>query len=173
MWSPDWWTHPCCDTADATAISAGVGDHPKVTGGGSTLTPTPGGGAPLVHTEPTLVSGTAGLASEYVAADFDNFQVRLYVDPEPATSRAAEEEDAGSATSWLDSTVFGGDQSARIFRVNTTTGVKSWEVTLSGADAVQAAVSVQVRAWSNSAFQAAYTDDVIFATTLNTTNTNS
>ena len=40
MWSPDWWTHPCCDTADATAISAVVWYHAKVTVSGSTFTAT-------------------------------------------------------------------------------------------------------------------------------------
>ena len=167
----DWGTR--IDQLQEPAVpSAGVWYHAKVTVNGSTFTAEWDGGPTTVWSNAGLASGTVGVAAEYIQADFDNFQVRLYVNPEPTTSQAAEEEDAGSATSWLDSTVFGGDQSARVFRVNTATGVKSWEVTMTGADAVQAAVSVQVRAWSNSAFQAAYTDDVIFATTLNTTNTN-
>jgi len=64
--------------------------------------------------------------------------------------------------------VFGGDQSGRVYSVDTTIGATNWGGTaLTGADAFQAGVSAQVRAWSNAAFQAAYTDDVIFAATWN------
>ena len=66
--------------------------------------------------------------------------------------------------------VIGGDQSGRVHAVDANIGATNWGNTaaLTGADAVQAGVSAQVRAWSNAAFQAAYTDDVIFGATLNT-----
>jgi outer membrane protein assembly factor BamB len=66
-------------------------------------------------------------------------------------------------------TVIGGDQSGRVYSMDAAAGFKRWGDTtaLTGTNAVQAGVSAQVRAWSNAAFQAAYTDDVIFAATLN------
>jgi len=64
--------------------------------------------------------------------------------------------------------VFGGDQSGFLYSVDANIGATNWGGTaLTGADAVQAGVSAQVRVWSNAAFQAAYTDDVIFAATWN------
>jgi hypothetical protein len=66
-------------------------------------------------------------------------------------------------------TVIGGDQSGRVYSVDATAGVKYLgDTALTGAERVQAGVSAQVRAWSSAAFQAAYTDNVIFAATLNT-----
>lgn len=72
--------------------------------------------------------------------------------------------------------VFGGDQgtgvadSARLYSVDATVGVKNWEVALTGADRLQDGISVQVRAWSNAAYQAHPTvgaHDVVFAATRN------
>ncbi len=65
--------------------------------------------------------------------------------------------------------VIGGDQGGKVYSVNTTSGPTIWQVALTGADAFQAAVAAQLRSFSNTAFQAAYTDDVIFAATLNST----
>jgi hypothetical protein len=68
--------------------------------------------------------------------------------------------------------VIGGDQSGRVYGVGAASGAKNWEVALTGADAVQAPVSVQMLSFSNVAFNAAYTSDVIFAVTRNTSTTN-
>jgi len=74
--------------------------------------------------------------------------------------------------------VFGVDQGtgspdqARLYSVDPGTGTTNWQIALTGADQFQAAVSAQVRSWSSAGFQAAYpTDDVLFATTLNTLGT--
>lgn len=69
-------------------------------------------------------------------------------------------------------TVIGGDQSGRVYSVDTLIGVKNWDVPLTADDKVQAAVSAQVLAWTtNPDFQAQHTDDVIFVATYNTTAT--
>jgi hypothetical protein len=65
-------------------------------------------------------------------------------------------------------TVIGGDQSGRVYSVDTAAGVTNWTAVLTGATAIQAGVSAQVRSWSSPTFQAAYSDNVIFAATLNT-----
>lgn len=69
-------------------------------------------------------------------------------------------------------TVIGGDQSGRVYSVHTGSGLANWTATLTGADAVQAAVSAQVWDWGDAAFQAAYSDHVIFAATRNASTTN-
>jgi hypothetical protein len=63
-----------------------------------------------------------------------------------------------------------GDQSGRVYGVDATNGA-IFAVPLTGADAVQAGITIQVRAYSNSAFTTALpgTYDVAFATTSNTT----
>ncbi|MFQ5947901.1 MAG: hypothetical protein ACE5KX_03460 [Acidimicrobiia bacterium] len=68
-------------------------------------------------------------------------------------------------------TVIGGDQGGQIYSVDTVGGATNWQPALTGADAVQAATAAQLRAYSNAAFQAAYTGDVIFAATLNASTT--
>jgi hypothetical protein len=70
--------------------------------------------------------------------------------------------------------VFGGDQSGRVYSINPTTGAANtnWPVALAApADAVQAGVTIQIRAYSNSAFTTALpgTYDVVFAATANNT----
>ena len=71
-------------------------------------------------------------------------------------------------------TVIGGDQTARVYSVDASTGVSNWTVDLtgSGADTVQAAVAAQLWKWSDAAFQAAYGDDVLFVPTRNVSTTN-
>jgi hypothetical protein len=70
-------------------------------------------------------------------------------------------------------TVIGGDQSGRVYSVDAFIGATNWTANLSAkADAVQAGVAVQMRTYSNAAFRAQYTTDVIFAASRNTTVTN-
>ncbi len=57
-----------------------------------------------------------------------------------------------------------------VYSVDPTTGMTNWQVTLT-ADAFQAAPAAQMQAYSSAAFKAAYTDDVLFAATLNTVGT--
>lgn len=66
----------------------------------------------------------------------------------------------------------GGDQAGKVYSVNAATGGKSWTEVTTGADAVQASAAAQVRDWSDAAFQAAYTTDVLFAASRNTSTTN-
>ena len=68
--------------------------------------------------------------------------------------------------------VFGGDQSGRVYYVDAEVGQTDWATTLSGADAVQAATTAQVLAYSNATFKAAATDDLLFAATRNVSTTN-
>jgi outer membrane protein assembly factor BamB len=68
--------------------------------------------------------------------------------------------------------VVGGDQSGSVYNVDGPLGLANWAVALPGADAVQAGTTAQLRAWSDVDFQAAYSDDVIFAATRNASTTN-
>jgi hypothetical protein len=68
--------------------------------------------------------------------------------------------------------VLGGDQSGRVWAVDAASGTTAWQAALTGADAVQAGVAAQLRAWSDAAFQAAHADDLIFAATRNASTTN-
>jgi len=63
-----------------------------------------------------------------------------------------------------------GDQSGRLYGLDTTSGT-IYPVPLTGADAVQAGITIQIRAYSNGAFTTALpgTYDVTLATTSNTT----
>jgi hypothetical protein len=70
-------------------------------------------------------------------------------------------------------TVIGGDQSGRVYSVDAFIGATNWTANLSAkADAIQAGVAVQMRTYSDAAFRAQYTTDVIFAASRNTTGTN-
>ncbi len=79
-----------------------------------------------------------------------------------------------SGTTTTGPSVIGVDQgtgaanSGSLYFVEADSGSTNWQVTLTGADQFQAAPAAQVRQWSDAAFQAAYTGDVIFAPTLNT-----
>jgi len=68
--------------------------------------------------------------------------------------------------------VFGGDQSGRVYYVDTAAGLTDWATTLAGADAVQAATTAAVLGYSNAAFKAVATDDLLFAATRNVSTTN-
>lgn len=70
------------------------------------------------------------------------------------------------------SAVIGGDQSGQLYSVDTATGATNWQVALTGAEQVQAPVSVQLLSFSNAAFQATFTTDVIFAASRNSSTTN-
>ncbi len=72
----------------------------------------------------------------------------------------------------------GGDQSGNVYSVNTATGATNWTVTLKtavtpnqDADAVQAPVSAQLRAYSNTTFTTNVTDDLLFVATRNSSGT--
>jgi len=96
----------------------------------------------------------------------DDVIARRYVDPEPTAAHGTEQATTAGV-------VIGGDQRGRVYAVDATSGGLSWAVTLTGADAVQAPVAAQLQQWSNAAFNAAYTDDVLFAATRNSsTSTN-
>jgi len=94
----------------------------------------------------------------------DDVIVRRYVDPEPTAA-------PGTEQATMAGVVIGGDQSGRVYAVDATSGGLNWSVTLTGADAVQAPVAAQLQQWSNAAFNAAYTDDVLFAATRNSSTT--
>jgi len=68
--------------------------------------------------------------------------------------------------------VFGGDQSGRVYYVDTTAGLTDWATTLAGADAVQAATTAEILAYSNATFKSVATDDLLFAATRNVSTTN-
>ncbi len=69
--------------------------------------------------------------------------------------------------------VFGGDQSGRVYYVDTTAGLTDWATTLTGADAVQAATTAAIIAYPNAtSFRAVATDDLLFAATRNVSTTN-
>jgi len=67
--------------------------------------------------------------------------------------------------------VFGGDQSGRVYYADTDAGLTEWTTALTGADAVQAATGAQIRAYANAAFKAVSTDDLVFAATRNVSTT--
>ncbi len=88
----------------------------------------------------------------------------------PATTAAVQGYLVWTSLSAGGSFAFAGDQSGRVYAADATTGALT-TVSLTGADAVQAGVSIQIRLYSNAAFAAAYagTYDVVIATTSNTT----
>lgn len=68
--------------------------------------------------------------------------------------------------------VFGGDQSGRVYSIDAATGAENWAMPLaSPADAIQAGTTIQIRAYSDSAFTTQFpgTYDVVFAATANNT----
>jgi outer membrane protein assembly factor BamB len=74
-----------------------------------------------------------------------------------------------------DNAVIGADQGGTVYSINPATGATNWTQPLaaSGAEAIQAAVAAQLRAYSNTQFQTnpGYTADVLFVATLNSTTT--
>jgi outer membrane protein assembly factor BamB len=68
--------------------------------------------------------------------------------------------------------VFGGDQTGRVYYVDTAAGLTDWATTLTGADAVQAATTAEILAYSGVAFKAVASDDLLFAATRNVSTTN-
>jgi len=88
----------------------------------------------------------------------------------PATTAAVQGYVVWTSFSAGGSFALAGDQSGRVYGVDATNGT-IYPVTLTGADAVQAGISIQIRLYSNAAFGTAYpgTYDVVIATTSNTT----
>ena len=68
--------------------------------------------------------------------------------------------------------VFGGDQSGRVYYVDTAAGLTDWATTLTGADTVQAATTAELLVYSNAAFKAVANDNLLFAATRNVSTTN-
>ena len=84
----------------------------------------------------------------------------------PSTFYSVGAENAASA-------VLGGDQSGRVYAVDVSTWSMMWSLDLSAnADFIQASPAAQLRAYGNAAFQAAYSDDVVFVASRNAGNTN-
>lgn len=88
----------------------------------------------------------------------------------------------GAAQGWLswipisgsaDAAVIAGDQGGTVYSINPATGASNWATPKAlaglGADAIQAPVAAQLRAYSNGLFT--HTTDVLFAATLNSTTT--
>jgi concanavalin A-like lectin/glucanase superfamily protein/putative pyrroloquinoline-quinone binding quinoprotein len=134
------------------------------------------GSAPWGDASPVVTTSTNDLrigsqpssAEPYFLGLID--EVRVYNRALSATDVA----ELYAATTPSTATVFGADQGGKIYAVDTLgAGVKSWEVTLTGAEAFQAPTSAQLRAYSNAAFQSApafaTTTDVILAASYNTT----
>jgi outer membrane protein assembly factor BamB len=135
--------------------------------------------SPTACPSPALTSGNVGFRKYFTGGAggplqpstgawwLDDVVARPYVDPEPTTALGAEQGSTGGS-------VIGGDQGANVYALDATSGAQNWKVTLAGANAVQAAAAVQMWAWSNAAFQSAYSGDVVFVATRNgspTTNT--
>ncbi len=96
----------------------------------------------------------------------DWYTVRQYVTPEPTTALAPQQ-----AETW--GSVIGGDQSGRVYSLDAVVGTANWTTNLSAqANAVQAGIAAQIWSYSDAAFQAAYTTDVLFAASRNTGATN-
>jgi outer membrane protein assembly factor BamB len=78
--------------------------------------------------------------------------------------------------SWLPAgtkqeSVIGGDQGGKVYSVDAATGGLNWSVTLTGADGIEAPIAAQLLQWSDATFQAAYTADVLFVATRNSSTT--
>lgn len=113
----------------------------------------------------TETAGQAGAWLQQEAGRVRNILIRRYVEPEPSAALGAEEATGAG-------TVVGGDQSGRVYSVDTASGTRNWEVLLAGADAIQATTSAQLRDWSDGTFQATHADDLIFVATRNASSTN-
>jgi len=121
-------------------------------------------------TQPLSIGYYPGTATNpYFPGTID--EVRIY---NRALSAAEVSELYALTTPSSGGSVIGGDQGGNVYSLDATSGVQNWTTTLAGVNAVQAATAVQVWAWSNAAFQSAYSGDVMFAATRNgssTTNT--
>jgi hypothetical protein len=128
----------------------------------------PASGATFMGT-PWLVSGSVGFAKSDLTSGswwLDDVVVRKYVNPEPTTALATEQ-----AETW--GSIIGGDQSGRVYSVDAAVGATNWTTNLSAkANAIQAGIAAQMWAYSDLAFQGAYTTDVLFAASRNTSITN-
>ena len=125
----------------------------------------PASGATFMGT-PWLVSGNVGFTKYDLTSGswwLDDVVVRKYVNPEPTTSVATEQSETWGS-------IVGGDQSGRVYSVDAVVGTANWTTDLSAkANAIQAGIAAQMWIYSDAAFQAAYSTDVLFAASRNTT----
>jgi outer membrane protein assembly factor BamB len=125
----------------------------------------------LTLTDSTYASGTEitlfGGWDSPKHSEFDWVKVRSAVDPEPTVAPGTEQ----VATVGV---VIGGDQTARVYSVDASTGGTNWTVNLtgSGAETIQAPVAAQLLAYSDATFKSTYSDDVLFVATRNSSTTN-
>jgi hypothetical protein len=156
---------PCYATgagSDVTARPVAAGGNEAwsyMLAGGSALKPPTTGDGGTVY-----FSGNAGRIVSLNTADGTQSWVP------PATTAAVQGYLVWTSFSAGGSFALAGDQSGRIYGVDATSGA-IYPAALTGADAVQAGISIQIRLYSNAAFATAYagTYDVVFATTSNTT----
>ena len=111
-----------------------------------------------------IVAGNVGFNKNITGGNWwiDDVIVRRYVDPEPTTSLGLEQ-----SGSW--GGLFGGDQSGYVYSLDSASGTQNWTGNLSAkANGIQAAVSAQLWQYSNAAFKAQFSGDVIFGGSRNT-----
>jgi hypothetical protein len=149
------------------------------------LEATTAAGAPLVSPTQPLSFGnfpgaTAGFTGKLdeihissVARSAAWIQTSYNNQSSPATFYRVGVEERGG----VGGTVIGVDQgtgaanTGQVYSMDPGLGSMKWQVALTGADQFSAGPAAQVRQWSNATFQATYTNDVLFAATLNTTGT--
>ncbi len=141
---------------------------------------------PLAGTQPAwsymlaggsiLKGGTAGSGAIYTSSNASRI-ISLGTTNgteswQPVATTAAVQGWLGWIPSGAAGVVLGGDQGGKVYSVDASSGATNWQITLTGADAVQAPTATQIRSYSNATFQATYTGDVIFAATRNSSTTN-
>ena len=160
---------PCYSTGAGTDVTArpvlastGVAWSYMLAGGASLRSPVAGGANTVFYA--SNANRIVGLSST------DGAQLWA-----PAATTGAVQ----GGLSWLPlsaggAQVIGGDGGATVYAVNVATGTTFWTTALTGATAVQGAVSAQVRAFADAAFAAAFpgTFDVIIVGSRNASTTN-
>ena len=167
-----------------SAMSAGVWYHVAATYDGANLRVYLNGAleATTAHGAPLAVAGSLSLGN---GVGFTNFagqldEVRVSTGARSAAWITTEYNNQSSPSTFYSvgaenaaSLVIGGDQSGRVYAVDVSTWTTLWTADLSaGADFIQATPAAQLRAYSDAAFQATYTDDVVFVASRNATDTN-
>ena len=144
-------------------------------------TASPGGAAPawsyMMAGGSMLKPGIAGMGAIYTASNANRI-----ISLDTATglhtwSPVATNQPVQGWLSWVEGgpagAVIGGDQSARVYSLDAASGAANWTADLSAkADGIQAGVAAQMRAYSDAAFQATYSSDVLFVASRNTGPTN-
>ena len=167
-------------------MSAGVWYHVAATYDGANLRvylngaleATTAHGAPLVAAGAFALGNSIGVNATNWAGQLDELRVSTgarsgaWIQTEynnqssPSTFYSVGAENAASF-------VIGGDQSGRVYSVDVSTWTTTWTVNLgANADFIQATPAAQLRTFSDAAFQAAYTDDVVFVGSRNAGDTN-